>query len=103
MKLGANTWVGGGLVGLALGVAIFAPWIALTDPVMARASLLRWVCPTTRTAASRAASTSTRPPYPWTTEGEMGGVWSIPCRARATALSWTAVARSCASSSTGAE
>ena len=34
MKWGSNTWVGGGLVGLALGVAIFAPWIALTDPVM---------------------------------------------------------------------
>ena len=35
MKWGTNTWVGGSLVGLALGVAIFAPWIALTDPVMA--------------------------------------------------------------------
>src|SRR5438309_11772663 len=34
MKWGSNTWVGGGLVGLAIGVAIFAPWIALTDPVM---------------------------------------------------------------------
>ncbi len=34
MRLGANTWIGGGLVALALGVAIFAPWIALTDPVM---------------------------------------------------------------------
>ena len=34
MKWGANTWVGGSLVALALGVAIFAPWIALTDPVM---------------------------------------------------------------------
>src|SRR5882757_6897368 len=30
MKWGSNTWVGGGLVGLAIG----APWIALTDPVM---------------------------------------------------------------------
>ena len=27
MKWGSNTWV-------AIGVAIFAPWIALTDPVM---------------------------------------------------------------------
>ena len=34
MKWGSNTWVGGGLVALAIGVAIFAPWIALTDPVM---------------------------------------------------------------------
>ena len=34
LRLGTNTWVGGGLVALALGVAIFAPWIALTDPVM---------------------------------------------------------------------
>ena len=34
MKWGANTWVGGSLVAVALGVAIFAPWIALTDPVM---------------------------------------------------------------------
>ena len=34
MKWGSNTWVGGGLVGLAIGVAILAPWIALTDPVM---------------------------------------------------------------------
>ena len=34
MKWGSNTWVGGGLVGLAIGMAIFAPWIALTDPVM---------------------------------------------------------------------
>jgi len=33
-KLGANTWVGGTLVGIALGVAVFAPWIAPTDPVM---------------------------------------------------------------------
>jgi peptide/nickel transport system permease protein len=34
VKWGSSTWVGGSLVGLALGVAIFAPWIALTDPVM---------------------------------------------------------------------
>src|SRR5260370_10782846 len=34
MKWGSNTWVGGGLVGVALAVAILAPWIALTDPVM---------------------------------------------------------------------
>src|SRR5580704_14492003 len=34
MKWGSNTWVGGSLVGLAIGVAILAPWIALTDPVM---------------------------------------------------------------------
>ncbi len=34
MKWGANTWVGGSLVALAVGVAVFAPWIAITDPVM---------------------------------------------------------------------
>jgi len=34
MKLGANFWVGGALFLLALVVAILAPWIALTDPVM---------------------------------------------------------------------
>ena len=34
MKWGSNTWVGGSLVAIAIGVAIFAPWIALTDPVM---------------------------------------------------------------------
>jgi len=34
MKWGTNTWVGGGLVGLALAVAILAPWLALTHPVM---------------------------------------------------------------------
>jgi len=66
---------------------------ALTDPVIARAKRLRCVCPTTRTSASRAASTSTLPPYPWTTDREMVGVGSMPSRARATALSWTAVAR----------
>ena len=34
MRLGSNTWVGGSLVAIAIGVAVFAPWIALTDPVM---------------------------------------------------------------------
>src|SRR6266545_3191922 len=34
MKWGSNTWVGGSLVAIAIGVAVFAPWIALTDPVM---------------------------------------------------------------------
>src|SRR3984893_2905350 len=34
MKWGSNTWVGGGLVGVALAVAVLAPWIALTHPVM---------------------------------------------------------------------
>ena len=34
MRWGSNTWVGGSLVAIALGVAVFAPWIALTDPVM---------------------------------------------------------------------
>ena len=34
MKWGTSTWVGGSLVALAIGVAVFAPWIALTDPVM---------------------------------------------------------------------
>ena len=34
MKWGSNTWVGGSLVTIAIGVAVFAPWIALTDPVM---------------------------------------------------------------------
>ena len=34
MKWGSTLWVGGGLVALALFVAIFAPLIALTDPVM---------------------------------------------------------------------
>lgn len=34
MRLGANTWVGGGLFAVALAVAVTAPWIALTDPVM---------------------------------------------------------------------
>ena len=34
MKWGSNTWVGGSLVGVALAVAILAPCIALTDPVM---------------------------------------------------------------------
>src|SRR6185295_13773821 len=34
MKLGANFWIGGALFVLALVVAILAPWIALTDPVM---------------------------------------------------------------------
>ena len=33
-KWGASTWVGGSLVAIAIGVAVFAPWIALTDPVM---------------------------------------------------------------------
>src|SRR5499425_187371 len=33
-KWGSNTWVGGSLVALALTVAILAPWLALTDPVM---------------------------------------------------------------------
>ncbi len=33
-KGGLSLWVGGGLVTLALAVAIFAPLIALTDPVM---------------------------------------------------------------------
>src|SRR4029450_6642136 len=34
MKWGTSTWVGGSLVAIAIGVAVFAPWIALTDPVM---------------------------------------------------------------------
>src|SRR3979490_1747131 len=34
MKWGSNTWVGGSLVGVALAVAILAPWISLTAPVM---------------------------------------------------------------------
>ena len=34
MKWGSNTWVGGGLVGIALTVAVLAPWLALTHPVM---------------------------------------------------------------------
>ena len=34
MRLGANTWIGGGLFAVALAVAVTAPWIALTDPVM---------------------------------------------------------------------
>jgi len=34
MKGGLSLWLGGGLAALALFVAITAPWIALTDPVM---------------------------------------------------------------------
>src|ERR1700750_2948427 len=34
MKWGTNTWVGGGLVGIALTVTVLAPWLALTHPVM---------------------------------------------------------------------
>ncbi|MCX7362209.1 MAG: ABC transporter permease, partial [Alphaproteobacteria bacterium] len=34
MKGGISLWVGGGLVGLALAVAVSAPLIQLTDPVM---------------------------------------------------------------------
>ena len=34
MKWGTSTWVGGSLVAIAIGVAVFAPWIALTDPVL---------------------------------------------------------------------
>ncbi|MBL8673718.1 MAG: ABC transporter permease [Rhodospirillales bacterium] len=34
VRLGANLKVGGGLVGLAIAVAVLAPWIALTDPVL---------------------------------------------------------------------
>ena len=34
MRAGANLWIGGGLFVLALVVAILAPWIALTDPVL---------------------------------------------------------------------
>jgi len=35
MKGGSSLWIGGTLVAIALFVAIAAPWIALTDPVMA--------------------------------------------------------------------
>ena len=34
MKFRANLWIGGGLVVLAVGVAILAPYIATHDPVM---------------------------------------------------------------------
>jgi peptide/nickel transport system permease protein len=34
VKLGANLWIGGGLVAVAIVVAVLAPWIALTDPVL---------------------------------------------------------------------
>ena len=34
MKGGSSLWIGGALVALAVVVAISAPWIALTDPVM---------------------------------------------------------------------
>ena len=34
LKGGSSLWVGGGLVATAILVAILAPWIALTDPVM---------------------------------------------------------------------
>ena len=35
MKGGSSLWIGGALVAIAIFVAITAPWIALTDPVMA--------------------------------------------------------------------
>src|SRR6202051_3227252 len=34
VKLGANLWIGGGLVAVAIVVAVLAPWITLTDPVL---------------------------------------------------------------------
>lgn len=47
MRLGANTWIGGGLFAVALAVAVTAPWIALTDPVM-DANLLNAELPPSR-------------------------------------------------------
>ena len=35
LKGGSSLWIGGGLVAFAILVALLAPWIALTDPVMA--------------------------------------------------------------------
>ena len=34
LKGGSSLWIGGGLVAFAILVALLAPWIALTDPVM---------------------------------------------------------------------